>query len=125
MATVLGLFALFLLSLGVFPFIGVAYFPRTDPGQFVVNLKAPTGTRIETTERFVKRVEDIIREEVPKDLDVIVANIGVHAWILLDLHQQLGASHRLRAGQPEGATPHRQLRVHGTGAPQGRPNYRK
>ncbi len=25
------------------PFIGLAYFPRTDPGQFVVTVKAPTG----------------------------------------------------------------------------------
>ena len=30
--------------------LGVAYFPRTDPGQFVINVKAPSGTRIEITE---------------------------------------------------------------------------
>ena len=33
----------------VAPLVGLAYFPRTDPGQFVINLKAPTGTRIEIT----------------------------------------------------------------------------
>ncbi len=29
------------------PFVGLSFFPRTDAGQFVINLKAPTGTRIE------------------------------------------------------------------------------
>jgi multidrug efflux pump subunit AcrB len=78
LATVLGLLGLFVISLGLFPFVGVSYFPKTDPGQFVINLKAPTGTRLENTEGFVKQVEDIIREEVaPEDLAVVVANIGV------------------------------------------------
>ena len=31
----------FLLSLALYPFLGVAFFPRTDPGQFVINVKAP------------------------------------------------------------------------------------
>jgi HAE1 family hydrophobic/amphiphilic exporter-1 len=78
LATVLALSGVFVLSLGMAPFIGVSYFPRTDPGQFVINLKAPTGTRIETTEKWVQQAERIIREEVSKeDLGVIVANIGV------------------------------------------------
>jgi len=78
LATVLGLLGLFVISLGLFPFVGVSYFPKTDPGQFVINLKAPTGTRLENTEKFVKQVEDIIRQEVaPEDLAVVVANIGV------------------------------------------------
>ena len=29
--------------------MGVSFFPRTDAGQFVINVKAPTGTRIELT----------------------------------------------------------------------------
>jgi multidrug efflux pump subunit AcrB len=59
------------------PFVGLAYFPRTDPGQFVVNLKAPTGTRVEVTSGYVARIEDIIRHTVsPNDLDVIASNIG-------------------------------------------------
>jgi multidrug efflux pump subunit AcrB len=60
------------------PFLGLAYFPRTDPGQFVMNLKAPTGTRIEITSEYVAEVENIIRRTVtPHDLDVIASNIGV------------------------------------------------
>src|ERR1051326_5771333 len=78
LGTVVLLIGVFLLSLGLFPMLGVAYFPRTDPGQFVINLKAPTGTRLERTQDYVKKVEDIIHEEVStQDLGVVVANIGV------------------------------------------------
>jgi multidrug efflux pump subunit AcrB len=76
-AIVLGLIALFIVSLALYPRIGVAYFPRTDPGQFYINLKAPSGTRLEVNEKFVQQVEQICREEVAKDLDLIVSNIGI------------------------------------------------
>jgi len=62
----------------VFPFVGRAYFPRTDPGQFVINIKAPTGTRLELTDKYIARVEDVIRSVIPKsDLQMIVSNIGI------------------------------------------------
>ena len=78
MATVLGITGVFILSLGLYPLIGEAYFPRTDPSQFVINLKATTGTRIELTDQLVQRVEQIVHEVVPsKDLKIIVSNIGV------------------------------------------------
>ena len=60
------------------PQLGLSYFPRTDPGQFVINVKAPTGTRLENTAEDIKKVESIIRRIVdPNDLDVIASNIGV------------------------------------------------
>jgi len=78
LATVLAITGVFLLSLALYPFVGKAYFPRTDPGQFVINLKAPSGTRIELTDKLVSQVEDIVREVVPeRDLKIIVSNIGV------------------------------------------------
>ena len=72
-------FAMFVvLSFGLFPFLGQAYFPRTDPGQFVINMKAPSGTRIELTDRYVAHVEDEVRSVIPaKELNMIVSNIGV------------------------------------------------
>ena len=77
-ATVLAIVGVFLLSLGLYPALRVAYFPRTDPGQFVINLKAPTGTRVEITEKYIATVEEIIRQEVAAEaLAVVVANIGV------------------------------------------------
>lgn len=67
-----------LVSFALAPFMGEAYFPRTDAGQFVINLKAPSGTRIEMTDRYVARVEDDVRAVVPpSDLNMIVSNIGV------------------------------------------------
>jgi len=77
-ATVLGITGLFVLSLAVYPFVGKAYFPRTDPSQFVINLKAPTGLRIENSDELVGRVEQIVREVVPaKELRILLSNIGV------------------------------------------------
>ena len=61
------------------PFIGRAYFPRTDPGQFVIDVRMPSGTRLEVSNDYIAKVEDIIRSVVPaKDLDMIVSNIGVY-----------------------------------------------
>jgi HAE1 family hydrophobic/amphiphilic exporter-1 len=77
-ATVIGLAGVSLLCLSLYPFLGVSFFPRTDPGQFVINLKAPSGTRVEFTEDYVKQVEDLIRGVVPADeLQIIVSNIGI------------------------------------------------
>ncbi len=77
-ATTVGLVGVALLSLSLYPLLGVAYFPRTDPGQFVINVKAPSGTRLELTEQDVKQVEGEIRQIVPpNELGMIVSNIGV------------------------------------------------
>ncbi|MBU6399793.1 MAG: efflux RND transporter permease subunit [Verrucomicrobia bacterium] len=77
LGTALAILGVFILSLTLFPMVGKAYFPRTDPGQFVIDLKAPSGTRIELTEKLVARAEQIVRETVPpRDLEIIVSNIG-------------------------------------------------
>ncbi len=76
--TVLGVIGVFLVSLAFFPLMGTSFFPRTDPGQFVINIKAPTGSRIGVTDRYIQRVEQDIREVIPeKDLGIVVSNIGV------------------------------------------------
>jgi multidrug efflux pump subunit AcrB len=75
-ATLVAFLGLFVLSLGLWPALGMAYFPRTDPGQFVINLKTHTGTNVEGTESVVARVEGIVRQEVGEDLRLIVSNIG-------------------------------------------------
>ncbi len=77
-AVLAGTAALFAVSLLLYPQLGVAFFPRTDAGQFMINVKAPSGTRLEVTAEEVAKVEAIIREEVAReDLDIIVSNIGV------------------------------------------------
>jgi hydrophobic/amphiphilic exporter-1 (mainly G- bacteria), HAE1 family len=77
-ATVIIIMASFVVSLALVPLLGVAFFPRTDPGQFVINVKAPTGSRLEVTNQYIARVEDDIREVIPKDdVQMIVSNIGM------------------------------------------------
>jgi multidrug efflux pump subunit AcrB len=77
-ATTLGILGVVLLSFGLLPFLGKSYFPRTDPGQFVINIKCPSGTRIELSNQYIAQVENEIRQTIPsRDLDMIVSNIGI------------------------------------------------
>ena len=76
--TVVAILGLFAASLLIYPFVGRAFFPQTDAGQFTINIKAPTGTRLELTNDYVARIEDMIRKEIPPaDLKMILSNIGV------------------------------------------------
>jgi len=73
---------LFLLGcLSVFsllPWLGQDFFPNTDSGQFILHLRAPTGTRIEDTAQLCDLVEDAIRREIPAaEVDNILDNIGL------------------------------------------------
>src|SRR5260370_29940949 len=76
---VVAVFSLFVVcSFALYPFLGKAFFPRTDPGQFVVNVKVPAGTRIEVTDDYIAKMEQDIRSVVSKeDLNMIVSNIGI------------------------------------------------
>jgi multidrug efflux pump subunit AcrB len=68
----------FAASLLLFPGLGLSFFPRTDAGQFVINVKAPSGTRLVETEKEIARLEQLLRRIIPEsDLSMIVSNIGV------------------------------------------------
>ena len=70
--------ALFAVSLLLFPFMGLSFFPRTDAGQFVISFKAPSGTNLQATEGEATRIEAIVKRVVSKhDLGIVVTNIGV------------------------------------------------
>ncbi len=76
-ATILGGIVLILALL--FPILGRAFFPRTDPGQFVIDVHMPSGTRLGVSDNYISKVEDIIRSVVkPSDMGMIVSNIGVY-----------------------------------------------
>ena len=65
-------------SLLFFPRLQLSFFPRTDAGQFVINVKAPSGTRLVETEKEIARLEELLRRTIPaSDLSMIVSNIGV------------------------------------------------
>ena len=77
-AVIVAITVAFVASLGLYPLLGTALFPRTDAGQFEMNIKSPPGTRIERAAQDVDKVQAIVRRLVdPKDLQLIVANIGV------------------------------------------------
>lgn len=78
LATILGITGAFVLSLAIFPLLGKGFFPRTDAGQFVINVKTPTGSRLKVSNEYIARVEQDVREVIPaKDLKMIVSNIGI------------------------------------------------
>lgn len=65
-------------AFGVAPRVGRELFPRSDSGQLTITLRAPSGTRLERTESYVARAEQIVREVVPRDdLAIVLANAGV------------------------------------------------
>ncbi|QOY91344.1 efflux RND transporter permease subunit [Paludibaculum fermentans] len=74
-----GFGALFAISLALWPLMGMSFFPRTDAGQFMMNIKLPSGTRIQRTESRIAAVEQIVRQVVPpEELELIVSNIGIN-----------------------------------------------
>jgi multidrug efflux pump subunit AcrB len=74
--------AVLVLALGgvMFMVVGRDFFPLIDGGQIQLHVRAPAGTRIETTERIFQAVEDKIRTVIPEDQrELIVDNIGLPA----------------------------------------------
>ena len=70
---------LFICSLGLYKFVGLSFFPQTDAGQFVINLKGLSGTRLDVTEQEFAKAEALIRNTVePGDLGIILDNIGLN-----------------------------------------------
>src|SRR5277367_2852857 len=69
---------LFVISIAIFPFLGTELFPTTDAGEFVIQFRAPVGTRIEFTEELAERLESVIKEVIPADqLATVVSNMGL------------------------------------------------
>ena len=54
------------------PFIGVELQPRTDEGQVNVNVNLPAGTLLQTVDEVGKRVEDMVKQEVPEIQNIFV-----------------------------------------------------
>ncbi|MCL4550828.1 MAG: efflux RND transporter permease subunit [Bacteroidetes bacterium] len=73
---ILGVIGFSVLSFMLFKFIGTEFFPDADESQFSINLRLPVGTRIEETEKFVERIEKMIRSNVP-EAQTIISDIGV------------------------------------------------
>ena len=70
--------AVCVLAFALIPFLGQDFFPDTDSGQFILHVRAKTGTRIEETARLADQVEGTIRQTIPSsEMDNILDNIGL------------------------------------------------
>ena len=87
------------------PFLGRAYFPRTDPGQFIIDVRMPSGTRLEVSNDYIAKVEDVIRS-------VVTSRGSGHDRLqhrrlsrpFRDLYHQCFDGYGVCADQPEGRT---------------------
>jgi multidrug efflux pump subunit AcrB len=60
------------------PFLGQDFFPSTDSGEFILHMRAKTGTRIEETARLADQVEASIRRKIPgREVNNILDNLGL------------------------------------------------
>ncbi|MDR5750727.1 MULTISPECIES: efflux RND transporter permease subunit [unclassified Caballeronia] len=67
-----------LLSLGLAPFLGRDFFPSVDAGVIAMHLRTRTGTRIEETAALTDRVDQRVRQLIPKnEVHSIIDNIGL------------------------------------------------
>jgi len=86
-AFLLACLAVFLLV----PWLGQDFFPSTDSGQFILHLRAKTGTRIEETAKLSDEVETAIRRAIPeRELDSIADNIGLPYSAINYMHSTSG-----------------------------------
>jgi multidrug efflux pump subunit AcrB len=73
------------------PWLGQDFFPNTDNGQFILHLRAKSGTRIEETAKLCDLVEGSIRREIPEhEVDNILDNIGLPYSTINFMHSTSG-----------------------------------
>lgn len=71
--------SILVIASGSVVFIGTELFPRADAGNFVLELRQASGTRIESTEQFAKNIESKLRQWIdPHDLGMVITNAGVY-----------------------------------------------
>lgn len=59
-------------------YVGQDFFPTVDAGLIKLHVRAPSGTRLEETERRIAEIETTIRSVIPsRDLESISANLGL------------------------------------------------
>jgi multidrug efflux pump subunit AcrB len=73
------------------PWLGQDFFPTSDNGQFILHLRAKSGTRIEETAKLCDLVEGTIRREIPEhEVDNILDNIGLPYSTINFMHSTSG-----------------------------------
>ena len=65
---------IFVISLGLFPLIGISFFPKAEKAQFIINVNLPEGSSIDKTDEVAKYVESVLSEK--QEVKKFAANIG-------------------------------------------------
>jgi HAE1 family hydrophobic/amphiphilic exporter-1 len=82
---VLGALLLFAGSLALVPLIGFEMMPETDESEIRVSMELTPGTRIEVTDEVSKRLEAIIKREVP-EMERMMSEVGGGGWMSSSMH---------------------------------------
>jgi multidrug efflux pump subunit AcrB len=70
--------AIMTVSLALFPLLGRDFFPEVDAGEMRLHVRAPPGTRLESTQQYFAQVEAAIRSLLGNgQISVILDNIGL------------------------------------------------
>ncbi len=72
---IIGCSLLFVISLLLFKFVGVEFFPSQDGGTFSATVTMPAGTRWEETASVMRRIEVEVKKQVP-ELEFIMVSAG-------------------------------------------------
>ena len=78
-ATLVVAYSLLALTIAfLWPILRKEFFPEVDAGSFEMYVRAPSGLRIEETEKRIAAVEDYVREVIEKeDLQLVLSELGV------------------------------------------------
>ncbi len=61
----------------LFMFVGEDYFPQIDSGQMTLHVRAPSGTRLESTEERFVAIEKVVKQTIPGKIELILDNVGL------------------------------------------------
>lgn len=57
------------------------FFPEVDSGAFEMTVRAGSGTRLEVTEKRIAEVEQMLKDSIGDDLEIVIAEVGcVAGW---------------------------------------------
>ncbi len=82
---VFGAILLFSGSMLLVPFIGVEMMPEADENELRVNLELPAGTKVDVTNELARRVESIIKREIP-EMEHLLVEVGGGGFMASSTH---------------------------------------
>ncbi|HWA82132.1 MAG TPA: efflux RND transporter permease subunit [Fimbriimonadaceae bacterium] len=99
---IIGVAGLAIVAAGVlFPFVGRENLPKTDTGNFNVNVKLPIGTALETTDAAMRQLEGILARDPDVDTYIVGSgtNVGLRGAGGGGVPNQGGATVQLKANR--------------------------